>query len=309
MYSKNQFIRGLKSPNLFLREINRLYFSRLNTRKYNKKGIKILDEDWDNLIILDACRYDQFKECNYFSENIELKISRGSDTVEFFKGNFYNKNLTDTVYVTANPKFYVNKKNLKIRFYNVINVWKNEGWDNVYKTVLPETTTEYALKANKKYPNKRLIIHYIQPHYPFIDPPEGFVEHSRLKNPNEDASEGLWYQIMTNKLEVDTKLLWKAYQKNLEIVLPYVRKLIDKVKGKSVITSDHGNMLGEKSYPIPLREWGHPRGIYTDELVKIPWLEINNKEKKIKSEQPLETSENIKDEKVKKRLSHLGYRK
>jgi len=42
--------------------------------------------------------------------------------------------------------------------------------------------------------------------------------------------------------------------------------------GKTIVTADHGNMVGERAFPIPFREWGHPRGVYTPELVDVPWL-------------------------------------
>jgi hypothetical protein len=66
-------------------------------------GIKVMDEDWDNLIILDACRYDIFKNHSKFiNQNIEKKVSQGSWTLEFIKSNFVGKSFHDTVYVTSN---------------------------------------------------------------------------------------------------------------------------------------------------------------------------------------------------------------
>jgi len=47
-------------------------------------------------------------------------------------------------------------------------IW-NEGWDEKEKTVLPDTLTEAAIKIIKKHPVKRFIIHYVQPHAPYIN--------------------------------------------------------------------------------------------------------------------------------------------
>ena len=36
-----------------------------------------MKEDWDNLVILDACRYDMFKKLNTINGKLEYKISIG----------------------------------------------------------------------------------------------------------------------------------------------------------------------------------------------------------------------------------------
>jgi hypothetical protein len=67
-------------------------------------------------------------------------------------------------------------------------------------------------------------------------------------------------------------------------------------------------MFGERSSPIPIREWGHPQGIWTEELIKVPWLEVAYAERKdIISEPPIELSE-IGDTPVQQRLESLGYK-
>ena len=66
----------------------------------------ILDEDWDNLIILDACRYDFFKEeieKRQIDGYLKKVISRGSHTLNFLKENFTEDYYNDIVYITANP--------------------------------------------------------------------------------------------------------------------------------------------------------------------------------------------------------------
>jgi len=39
-----------------------------------------------------------------------------------------------------------------------------------HRTVLPETMTEATLEAKRRYLNKRLLLHYLQPHAPFLGP-------------------------------------------------------------------------------------------------------------------------------------------
>ena len=47
-----------------------------------KNGVKVVNEDWDYLIVLDAARYDIFKKINWIKGNLEYKISLGSCTRE-----------------------------------------------------------------------------------------------------------------------------------------------------------------------------------------------------------------------------------
>lgn len=305
MPSRSQLIRGLRSPKLFLRGANRLYHRRLNSREYNTRGIDIFDEDWDNLIVLDACRYDLFKEENDIDGVLESRESRGSSTQEWLRANFKNKKLFDTVYVTANPQYYYHKDTLNSELHKVDHVWQGEGWDKKYQTVLPEVTTNRALSVGENHPNKRLLVHYMQPHIPFLSEMVSELSEEEFLNPQEPSS---WDDLMTGNLKIEPGEIWPAYRDTLNQTLPHVRKLINGLDGKSVVSADHGNMIGERASPFPIREWGHPRGIYTRELVKVPWLEIRRERRRIIPERPVDTdpTESVEDD-VRARLRELGY--
>ena len=155
-------LKQISSTSLLLRELNRIYYRRFYTKDYNASGIDIFSEDWDNLLILDACRYDMFKRISNLSGDLSSRISRGSSTNEFIMGNFQDRQFNDTVYVTANPMVYRRSSEwLDVEFHDIINIWREDGWNEKYGTVLPETTAEYAIKAHERYPNKRLLIHFI----------------------------------------------------------------------------------------------------------------------------------------------------
>lgn len=80
-------------------------------------------------------------------------------------------------------------------------------------------------------------------------------------------------------------------------------------KGKTVVTADHGNYVGERASPIPIREWGHPRGLYDDPVVKVPWLEYTNgSRREIKKEEPYAETESTDSDVVESRLQELGYK-
>jgi len=302
-----RLIRAAKSPNLFGRGVNRLYHRRFNRRRFNTDGVDVFEEDWDNLLILDACRYDMFANHHELPGRLESRISRGAATVEFLRGNFVDRSLEDTVYVTANPQFYRNRDRLPTDLHDVINIWRTDGWDDEYQTVLPETVNEYALEAIDRYPHKRLVVHYIQPHYPFLGSETSFDKnHLNLEQPDEER---VWDQLMTGRLNVDRDVLWQLYVDNLLHALPHAEALMTALSGKTVVTADHGNMLGERASPVPIKEWGHPRGIYTKQLVKVPWLVYDEGPRRsVVAEQTDDAHEAVDEDIVTERLEDLGYR-
>jgi hypothetical protein len=297
-------IEQLESVGMALRELNRAWHRRLYTLNYNLAGINVFNKDWDNLIILDACRFDVFKDVSNIQGELESQISRGSHTSEFLKGNFDQKTLHDVVYVTASPMLHRKQSEwIDVEFHDVINIWAEEGWDEKYGTVLPTTTTQAALEAAVDYPNKRLIVHYLQPHYPFLADTafdKGHMEDSETKK-------NLWEKKMTGEIKMSKKEIYELYKDNLEYALPAVDSLVNKLLGKNVITSDHGNMIGDRSSPIAHTEWGHPYGIHTPELTEVPWLVVETgTRKEIEADPPHNQNEFDRDV-VSDRLHNLGY--
>ncbi|MFW9819897.1 MAG: hypothetical protein ACFFE5_09830 [Candidatus Thorarchaeota archaeon] len=230
---------------------------------------------WDYLIILDACRYDMFKWV-LKDESIPFVVSGGSGTKEWMEWNFKG-NFKDVVYISGNPflsNIYLEKFFGRIPFFKLIDVW-DYGWNDSVKTVLPHTVTDAALKALTTYHNKRLIIHYNQPHHPFLSDEVLLKMDSgpqRIGVPMKGKT--IWHAIKLG--EIPLKTVWKAYIKNLQIVLKEVNRLVENLSGKIVITSDHGNQMGK------FFQFGHlSYGIRTEELCKVPWYTIIKKGKEL----------------------------
>ncbi|EMA39647.1 hypothetical protein C448_14560 [Halococcus morrhuae DSM 1307] len=208
------------------------------------------------------------------------------------------------MYVTANPQLYHNREAIDVEFHDVVDVWREEGWDEEYGTVLPETVTEYALRTAEEYPNKRLVIHYMQPHYPFIESETDF-DKDHLAGPQR---ENVWNQLLFGTLDIEREDIWNIYEANLERVLPHVETLLENIDGKTIITADHGNMVGERAFPLLIREWGHPRGIYTTELIHVPWLvHESGPRRKVRIGKSENQSETVDQDIVADRLEQLGY--
>lgn len=303
--AKNSLKRGLHSPKYFVRDFNRLYFTVTYGPDFNRSGFNIMAEDWDILVILDACRYDLFMRTNTLPGRLETRISRGSHTTEFLRGNFCGKEFHDTVYVTATPQLEWTRYEIDVSFYAIVNVWNSDSWDDRYGTVLPDEMTERGLIARENFPNKRLILHYLQPHYPFIYSDIDNTARGLLVDSEADLD--FWERQFNGITDISPQDVWSAYRANLELALNSIQSLIKESNERIVITSDHGNMIGEKSYPIPLTEWGHPPKLYTKQLVEVPWLvHESNDRPTILSGDPIR-NENISKDVTESRLADLGY--
>jgi len=231
-----------------------------------------MDEEWDTLIVLDGCREDLFREVVDPSkfDSYETRTSAGSVTSEWTSKNFAGQALTDTVYVTGNP---VASRHVRTAFHAFIEVWR-DGFDKNHGTVPPESVTEAAIEARKKYPDKRLIVHYIQPHYPFIGNPGlryttfGGTNEMEVVSSEAGASD-VWDAL--GKGLVGKREVWEAYAENLDIVMESANKLIEVEDCKTVVTSDHGNLLGERVSPFHVRLYRHPPYIHHPDLREVPW--------------------------------------
>lgn len=280
---------------------------RANQRYYQSfgehTGTDVVKEDWDTLVILDGCRYDLFSETYDSGGMLEKRVSHGTESSEFIEKNFQGRELHDTIYVTANPYARLLSEDV---FYRIVNLLE-DSWDPEYRTVLPKTMTETVCEVLDKHPDKRVIAHYMQPHYPFIGDFGSQLDHKGIA-PGQGASdngEAVWVRLQRGDLSRES--VWKAYRENLELVLDSVETLVEANIGRTVITSDHGNLLGDWVGPIPTRAYGHPHNLYTGALLEVPWLIIEGSRRRdIVSEPPI-TNDRATENTVEDRLVHLGY--
>jgi len=245
-----------------------------------------MEEDWDYLIVLDACRYDVFREV--VDEKANFAISGGRSTKSWMTWNFRDK-YDDVIYIAGNPHFA--GANLRRvlgfnPFYLVIEVW-DFGWDDDLKTVPPEEVTKATLDTLKIYPEKNMIIHYLQPHHPFLSD-KAIIEKEEINKPTMEGiqTHGLrrgrgkkvWELVMKGEVPIERAI--KGYKENLKIVWKEVEKLNNKLQGKIIVTSDHGNLIGEYGM------YGHGGPLRAEHLVKVPWTIIKDEKKIYEGEKP-----------------------
>jgi hypothetical protein len=323
-----------------------------------KKEFNLIEEKWDYLIVLDACRYDYFEQLHgdYVKGILTKRISPGSCTNEWRDVNFPDR-YDDIVYISGNPQFsdktsvydYIAGEH----FHKVYDVWRH-SWSR--GTVLPEDMNKAAIQALAKHSGKRFIIHYMQPHAPYLplgDDAKGYVAGEGMAGrriaDEEDYQNApaykkkmlkwllkffSWNKILGNhpdwmlrkwlKLPArapmeyvlhhfDNTVLRNAYKENLRLVLKQVAELLKHLSGRIIITSDHGDLLGEKKC------YSHPPKTDHPILLEVPWLVIDKEHKAVLQSDADKQSKEITggpettqdesadEEQIKNKLRDLGY--
>jgi len=297
-----------------LREFLRAPFLNCYKAYYRIRGpddcVAVMDEEWDSLLILDGCRYDMFVGACDYPGSLEKRRSCGSTTDEFVRSNLGSQRFEDVVYVSANPRVSLNFEG---SFHEIVRVWE-DGWDEELRTVPPWTVTDAARRAHEEFPNKRIVVHYIQPHAPFIGEyaRSNLPEHSTLADHAPDqggdgAANNIWEHLAAGR--VDRATVQCAYEENLDITLEYVEPLLDDLDGRIVVTSDHGNLVGERLPPFMKRMYGHPTRLYAPGLVEVPWFVVENGQRReVVAEEATEGDDIEVTEATKAKLESLGYR-
>ncbi|MDL0136572.1 sulfatase-like hydrolase/transferase [Halobacterium salinarum] len=257
-------------------------------------GINIYERDWDLLIVLDACRVDAMEEVadSYsFLADVNTHRSTASTSGEWMRTSFteeHEQEVRNTVYVSANQHSSEVEAHPFLNFEDVYNY----GWDSEHGTVLADTVTDVAIEAGRESAGsrQRMIVHYMQPHFPSIPKPIG----------HGNKFDNVWKGLMIGRGDRDE--IWKSYIENLRYVLDHVEGLLENIDAGTVaITADHGNAMGE---------WGvydHPLGVPIDCVKTVPWCTTSASDERTrtpsvtKSESEVETA-------VDDRLESLGYR-
>jgi hypothetical protein len=260
---------------------------------YDEKGINIHKEDWDILLILDACRYDVFADQATIAGNLSKKRSRGSTSTEWIRGNFMNSEFDDLVIVTANPYYKELAEEIGLQVHHF--EWVRSQEPNT-ALIPPEQVTDRVLEIVHQYPNKRILAHYMQPHAPYI---------------SSDGNTDILTTQLARAVKDDPSIkerINSAYRENFDIVQNAIKPVIEGNYGKTVISADHGEMLGE---PLiggldATSFYGHPYGCSHESVRFVPWHVVAGTEKHrrvIKSSR----TRSVVTEDVNEQLRALGY--
>lgn len=295
----------------------------MDLQDFIMKDQNVLEEDWDYLIVLDACRFDTFEKVyqDYFKGNLEKRKSVASSTPEWASKVFEGEH--EITYFSSNP--FINDVGLPLNeiewgsscgyewnatehISNIIDVW-HEGWDDELGTVTPEKMNQVVRDhMDEIEESDRTIIHYMQPHAPYITKgrgrkveqirksfkeakEEGVQEESGLlggiadkirpkfESVVEDSTLamklGMWLELNPSSMlsvgrNGTRETLMDYYEDNLRLGLEQARELSKELDGKVVITADHGEAFGEQGV------WEHHIETHIPALVEVPWLEVED---------------------------------
>ena len=228
-------------------------------------GTNVYEREWDVLVVLDGCRADILRSVAPdvgFLGSVETVRSVGSSSSEWLENTFLGHPETEhTAMVTGNT--WTDRYLDAEAFAALDEVWKY-AWDEALATVPAAAVTDRAIALARERAPERLVVHYMQPHHPFVPAPldgdDGLArtgDHSNAANP--------WVSLRRGETSVER--VWAAYEANLRYVLESVGTLLDNVDGRVAITADHGNLFGEWGL------YGHPMHTPVPALLAVPWAE------------------------------------
>jgi len=261
-------------------------------------GTPVWERDWDVLLILDACRVDLMQEVadDYaFLDNFDTHESVASKSPNWIQRTFtdaHREHVDSAAYVTGNP--FTSK--VDFREPPVLDeVWEY-AWDDELSTVPARAITDRAISTWRESDAERMIVHYMQPHVPFVPHPDlgEYGSHDDFG----DGFDDIWGRV-GDDLPYDE--VWRAYRDNLHYVLEDIELLLQNLDADTVVISaDHGNAIGEWGV------YGHPPDRLLSVLREVPWVETSATD--TGNYQPETEAQSEVEGDVEDRLSALGYR-
>ena len=143
-----------------------------------------------------------------------------------------------TEYICGNP--FSDLKLAAGDFSRLEEVWRQEWLD--IGAVPPRAVTDRTVRSFREGDPDRVIAHYMQPHCPFVPHPELMAAKDPVQWGDQDTKD-VWARLRDSELTEDT--VWRGYREDLEYVLEVALLLNNVDADEVVITSDHGNAMGE----------------------------------------------------------------
>ncbi|RXK46940.1 LTA synthase family protein [Halorientalis pallida] len=206
------------------------------------------------------------------------------------------RDMAETYYLCGNP--FSQKKLDAEDFEELDEIWKY-AWNDEHDTVTPDTLTDRCINIGREQDTDRLLVHYMQPHWPFVPAMnltnQGGMELDEFGTYNKDE---VWERLRRG--EVSAEDVWEGYRDNLTYALDSVEVLLENIDAeKVIITSDHGNAFGE--YGV----YGHPMHMPLSSLRSVPYVETTATDEGTREPEKMQVSRRSSD--VEGQLRALGY--
>lgn len=247
-----------------------------------KDQIPLLEESIakeKTIIILDACRYDYFKEINEIEGELIKARSNASHTYTWLQRNL-RRDLKDVKLFSAHPVLnsrgitppswipvrvrgtpigMVKHKWIATDYFDdekIVDLWTDDHLLSESNLDIKKSDPREVIDSVIRIDNfeERNIIWLMDPHHPYVDSPD-------LPN---IARKKLWRDCSNEEIR-------RAYKRDLSITLDALERLLPHLYGKVIITADHGDKL-EINDHLPF----HGAGIIDDRVRNVPWLEVSS---------------------------------
>jgi hypothetical protein len=282
-----------------------IILNNIKTIHQKKKVEDLLKNEEYIMIIFDACRYDYFEEMygEHFIGELEKVYNTNTYTKQYQQSMWTGQ--YDITYIAGGP--VITDRNFQLsnldyrpsnHFDQIVDVW-DMGYEKELGVTPPEAVTEVALDCKAS----QMIVHYFQPHTPYIgdvrireDAPADESKDSKIEKRKKSVVD-IYNRIESG--EVNNSELKKAYKSNLTRVMLAAKSLVDQTDKKVIITSDHGELLGEDGRYL---HGGLPHKI----LCELPWFEASGT--KGETEMSLiDKSSDDSNKDISEQLQDLGY--
>jgi len=262
-------------------------------------GDNVLDKEWDLLIVLDTCRFDALKEAKQSGDFMSLDSSKikpyysvGGSTLEWTAQTF-----RESHYESANEIDYIAGNVLVEEVFDGRRTpesiddaaWSPTKWNTLSKSTLnkfvsvgslrevtgpsrghkdrphpsAQLVTDLTIEHGRQHSPERLIVHYIQPHYPYYTA----VESGKREELDD------WEVFPFNNLrfgEISKATVWDRYMTELNSALKAIDILLRNYDAERVaITADHGEAFGERHLGVP--GYKHRVGMLHPKVRRVPW--------------------------------------
>jgi len=249
--------------------------------------------DWRYLIVLDALRYDVFADiCQERGWHAPLKLDTRCHCTSWWYRKYWSRQDNDVHLIAASPVPFHKDMGWDAwrRFKSAI--WADEAaiivkkhfelaliWTGLESMGHSVFDPVYALRMFEavKQPGERYLIHLMPPHLPFL----GQRGRALLDNLGLaiDSSRHIYKGVQDYGREGNWSEVQACYKENIEYALSHLAAFWHLfADGKTVITSDHGELTGDISPKDGQGVYHHSHDIKLENLWMIqrtvPWLEM-----------------------------------
>lgn len=224
----------------------------------------IAARQWQTMIILDACRFDVFERCvkeTTLTGSLHVVDSDVIHTEEWYYRNWQNP-APDVVLVSGHPKPW--QIYLHHSFYRAVACYMLASFP------APGPVLDEAVKAAAICPGKRLLVHLVPPHLPFVGKQGAKwlaqYDWGMIDTPLDKGSQQVYTIVRDYGKANGWDDLRAYYAEGLLCALGQIERVINDLPAPVIITADHGEMIGEDGkYRHSAR---HPA------IQTVPWMEV-----------------------------------